>query len=649
MRLVYLWVERYRCFQETGIHFTNKYEIEVGKKESKYYLSKCEKKAGSLQAEYFYGEYVSDFRIFVAENGKGKTTLFELLDRILKNDIQSMDTAILIGVECEEEGKEILKFWRNSDKIEIKNTEELGKIEMEYAVFFNDPQKDENDDVDSMQLQIDFICSHDAEKLNRWIGFPIPLRLSIYPRLEWKQLERYQEKIDRTASRKRKSELDLDFKVQLEKYYGGIDRSVASLDVWAEISTENKADGIKTRNILKIVCRILIYIVCKNFDYWNKTELEEGIQFINDLTERVEKIETDSNGDIWGKLSNTIKVMSVSLGNEKLNQLVLVLEQFQNIEENMKSRQNKDGMVLSIHNDDDINNNDNAIEKLQNFYDFYAKFIKDDGWGDLKFLTFSWGMSSGEQSMLNTFSYIYKFLKKWENPGPFVLMLDEIDLSLHPRWQQGYMLRLTGFLKEIMDEIKEGNKKKSESDKRNLGENPQIHLLVATHSPIVLSDVPGEFITYFKAENSQKIFSIVDTDKKSKTFGANIYDIYNDAFYLNMENGKGVIGGIASKKVKDILEKLSKIRGKLSEGQINEVEIDLLDCQKQIEYFDDDILKELLFKEWKRIAGKVKSHERELLSLLVQKASDVELNQIMQIFNKVQHQGKQEKIDGETL
>ena len=116
-----------------------------------------------------------------------------------------------------------------------------------------------------------------------------------------------------------------------------------------------------------------------------------------------------------------------------------------------------------------------------------------------------------------------------------------------------------------------------------------------------------------------------------------------------MENGKGVIGGIASKKVKDILEKLSKIRGKLSEGQISEVEIDLLDCQKQIEYFDDDILKELLFKEWKRIAGKVKSHERELLSLLVQKASDVELNQIMQIFNKVQHQGKQEKIDGETL
>ena len=67
MRLVYLWVERYRCFQETGIHFTNKYEIEVGKKESKYYLSKCEKKAGSLQAEYFYGEYVSDFRIFAAE------------------------------------------------------------------------------------------------------------------------------------------------------------------------------------------------------------------------------------------------------------------------------------------------------------------------------------------------------------------------------------------------------------------------------------------------------------------------------------------------------------------------------------------------------------------------------------------------------
>ena len=43
MRLVYLWVERYRCFQETGIHFTNKYEIEVGKKESKYYLSKCKK------------------------------------------------------------------------------------------------------------------------------------------------------------------------------------------------------------------------------------------------------------------------------------------------------------------------------------------------------------------------------------------------------------------------------------------------------------------------------------------------------------------------------------------------------------------------------------------------------------------------------
>ena len=73
MNLVYLWVENYRCFHETGIHFTNKYEIEVeigGKssdsaaaeetpgrgKTSETYLVNFKTREHTLSAKDFYGK-----------------------------------------------------------------------------------------------------------------------------------------------------------------------------------------------------------------------------------------------------------------------------------------------------------------------------------------------------------------------------------------------------------------------------------------------------------------------------------------------------------------------------------------------------------------------------------------------------------------
>lgn len=103
------------------------------------------------------------------------------------------------------------------------------------------------------------------------------------------------------------------------------------------------------------------------------------------------------------------------------------------------------------------------------------------------------------------------------------IMLDEAELYFHPEYQRIFLDRL---LKYISSEVIDKRKFRS------------INILIATHSPYILSDIP-----------SCNILFLGKRDSDYKTLGANIYDLLKSGFFM-----KQSIGEIAHNKIRRILE-----------------------------------------------------------------------------------------------
>lgn len=154
------------------------------------------------------------------------------------------------------------------------------------------------------------------------------------------------------------------------------------------------------------------------------------------------------------------------------------------------------------------------------------------------FLDFSWNLSSGEQARLELFSRIYSYyedaiLLKVKPELDFhniLLLLDEADMFLHPEWQRNYIDNLIEFLEELF--------------KVN---DIHIQVIIASHSPIMLSDVPKQN-TLFLTQN--------DNVKQPETFAANIYSLFKNSFFIN----DSMIGSFAEKELRKLASDIYSIK-----------------------------------------------------------------------------------------
>lgn len=130
-------------------------------------------------------------------------------------------------------------------------------------------------------------------------------------------------------------------------------------------------------------------------------------------------------------------------------------------------------------------------------------------------------LSSGERALLNLISRLYFISQKdffFEGLGfdwndSILLLIDEVDLYLHPEWQRQ-------IIKDLLDTIK-----------TTFPEN-YFQIIITSHSPIILSDIPKENAIFLRRNRDGKI---IQDKHHFQTFGANIYTLYRDAFFI--ENG----------------------------------------------------------------------------------------------------------------
>ena len=142
-------------------------------------------------------------------------------------------------------------------------------------------------------------------------------------------------------------------------------------------------------------------------------------------------------------------------------------------------------------------------------------------------------MSSGEQQLLFALSYIIYHIKNIESINDknrttyenISLIIDEAELYSHPDFQRKYLSELVNILK-----------------RSQLNTIKNINILIATHSPFILSDIPSFNISGMDEGNPVKF--------EEPTLGANIYDLFKNQFFMETSLGKNS-GDLFNKVIQD--------------------------------------------------------------------------------------------------
>lgn len=152
------------------------------------------------------------------------------------------------------------------------------------------------------------------------------------------------------------------------------------------------------------------------------------------------------------------------------------------------------------------------------------------------------------------------------------IILEEIELYFHPDLQRRFVKYLLDSLNTIrFDSIK------------------GLNIILVTHSPFVLSDIPSNNIVALNKDGSQK--------DSVKSFGANIHEMLADSFFLK----DGSIGEYARWYINEIIEEL--------EGENSDV--DCLELYRKIMLIDEPVIQMTLLEQLRMKSPQLADRIRE--------------------------------------
>lgn len=145
-------------------------------------------------------------------------------------------------------------------------------------------------------------------------------------------------------------------------------------------------------------------------------------------------------------------------------------------------------------------------------------------------------MSSGERQMMNSMSYILYHIKNIQSIKPDAdrvpyhhinLIFDEAELYFHPDYQRFLVKRIIDMLHIC------------HIDRRRIR---SVNIILATHSPYVLSDIFTEKSLYLK--NGCRI------NVSGQSFGANYYNMLEESFFFE----KSPMGEVATQRIQEWID-----------------------------------------------------------------------------------------------
>ena len=170
------------------------------------------------------------------------------------------------------------------------------------------------------------------------------------------------------------------------------------------------------------------------------------------------------------------------------------------------------------------------------------------------------GLSSGEKQLLNTRSRIIQHLINVDAHSKYKFInavFDEVEMFLHPEWQRLFLSRIIKGITLV-----------------NFKNIKGINILIATHSPFILSDVPKANIAFIDDDGNMK-----EKQYMENTFGANIHELFNNSFYM-----KSTLGEIAVKHIKDIVTLYEEVKADIYDKQFGQLKVKIENNKALFDY-----------------------------------------------------------------
>ncbi|BCZ46066.1 hypothetical protein psyc5s11_21330 [Clostridium gelidum] len=206
-------------------------------------------------------------------------------------------------------------------------------------------------------------------------------------------------------------------------------------------------------------------------------------------------------------------------------------------------------------------------EKLIEIIDFTQKIESYSNSDDTKLVKLLWvdfcNMSSGEKELIYLFSKIYDILslnvikdeeddfevELYVQASNYLLLLDEPDLAFHPEWSRKSIYYVTKFINDLLS-----------------GTDKKCQLIITTHSPFMVSDMPSDYVTCIKKNTDENKSTYRTIEKPKYSFAANIYELLNDGFFMDAP-----VGEFAQQKIHEIITRIKALKSFLDKNRNKEI------------------------------------------------------------------------------
>ncbi|MCU0428981.1 MAG: ATP-binding protein [Cytophagaceae bacterium] len=493
MELLYLYVFDYRGLQNEEFVFSDEYKFNFDEKNNKLTITEYNRRIKD-----FFGDHIINVSFLVGENGVGKSTILKSIYNFVGGNIHFRGMYLV-----KNENGEIIFFRPHGKKILIDGikVEERPFGEGQNVVWFNNLNKIilHNDRSESMFWSKESNISLSVSKDQRFIEQELQF-LNDYG--DHPHFGEMQYSVDVWLDLfNQENTSDSNYKKIANSLWI---KSLLNRITNSKNESSNDRFNIEDTTILAEV--LLVVIVCNGkIDNENAHEIIlNSIKSADTVKNFLDSIEEEVSFDfvkhfrtLYDFLNSekfSVRMLSTnaSIGTSLYDVIILMQWQMEPYE---------------------------CLQFVRNLTPFsnmkYDTFIK-----------FRNRLSTGQQQYLNIYSSLYS--KKWNfrNADKIWVMIDEIDIYLHPIWQIGLFNEILKAFNQIFPTTK-------------------IQLFIATHSPLQLSDIPNKNVIFMKRGNKSDV-----AIRQQRTFAENIGTLYEDAFFIE----GAFIGDFAKSKIKNCIK-----------------------------------------------------------------------------------------------
>ena len=517
MKICFIWVKEFRNFNNFGLNLSSDYIYEFD--ELTKSLSRKEQKP---LPSNFYSEGVSDVTGLFGKNGSGKSNCLELICMLLKGGKSKVKADFLIvydrsgRIYCDFSMKDpgFLGPINNFEMIHKKYNKEISGLNVIY--FSNVYDRRPND----FSQQVSDLSMNNLAKKSRQ-------KVSVFfEQIDFIDSNKFQ-LLEIPAPSHFCIEIDITPKFYTLLFKDNLDKELSNLH---KVVISRLRD-LKTKTKFLLA---LNYSIFSNF-------IMSAIAFDEDSLQAI-KLSFNSHLSDSNLNSKDLSQKLLEITLELLKEYFPTKEQnkYEDYLDNMCQLQNLVSLI-EIENIRKTSKKESFVVNLKNSKSEELVVLLECLRNNNK-VSCSWlGVSSGHIAYLNLFSSIYKELYRSRND--VILCIDEGDLYLHPQWQIEFFDKLLSVLPNLS--------------------SGKVQLILTSHSPFLLSDLPNQSITVLTSDASGVAMS--GSDIEQKTFGANLYELYSNLFFLN----KSRTGVFANNKIKKLLEQIESTDTDISQKDIN--------------------------------------------------------------------------------